>query len=179
MNKCIKLTLIKLNASYSTNFKFKVQSQIKNLNNQKVETNEGFKYAKETNFTQINEQLELNIEDISLINLDTELEFFLQIKTKTGYKTAGLGKINFSNIKNNDINFIEIEKCPLGKGNFEVQIELPKLLLKQFEPKNNNSNEENVNKQINNINNNNKNNDNNNNDNINNDDKINKLKKKI
>ncbi len=180
MNKYIKLTLIKLNASYSTNFRFKVQSQIKNLNNEKVETNDGYKYGKETNFTEINEQIELKIEDISLIKLDSELEFFLQIKTKTGYKTAGLGKINFNNIKNNEVNIIEIEKCPLGKGNFEVQIELPNSLLKQLEPKNEKPNEDNFNIQNNNMNNtNNINNNNFNNDNTNNDDKINKLLKEI
>ena len=204
MNKCIKLTLIKLNASYSVNFKFKVLSQIKNLNNEKVETHDGFKFEKDTNCTEINEQIELNIEDISLINLDSELDFFLQIKTKTGYKTAGIGKINFNDIKNNEVNIIEI-KCSLGKGNFEVQIELPKSLLKQFESKNNNLNlpsqvSSNIgtegNSNISNIilnnqneviqkNNNNKSNNNNNNinngfnNNDNNDDKINKLLKEI
>ena len=143
MNKLIKLTLIKLNAVYSTSFKFKVQSQIKNLNDEKIETQESFKYTKDINDTQINEEIDLNIQDISLIKLNSELQFFLQIKTKTGYKTAGMGKILFNNIKNNDINIIEIEKCPLGKGNFEVQIELPKALLNQFNNNNNNNNDNN------------------------------------
>ena len=154
MNKLIKLTLFKLNAVYSTSFKFKVQSQIKNLNDEKIETQESFKYTKDINDTQINEEIDLNIKDISLIKLNSELQFFLQIKTKTGYKTAGMGKILFNNIKNNDINIIEIEKCPLGKGNFEVQIELPKALLNQFNNNDNNDNEKNNNNNDNNNNNN-------------------------
>ena len=68
----------------------------------------------------INETLELNINDS--LTFEHKFQFFLEVYTKTGYKTAGIGILQLSNdIKLKTPININIQKCPLGKGALEIE----------------------------------------------------------
>ena len=146
----IKFTLTKLIAQFSSSFHFKIKILIKNSsnNNNNCETQHSFKYEKGKEELILNNVLELPFDTDNIKN-DTSFQFFLEIYTKTGYKPAGLGTIQLNKINNHQNNIINILKCPLGQGNFYVNIDLP-------DNNNNNINNNNINN--NNINNNNKNN---------------------
>jgi len=117
----VQLTINKLTASYSSNchFKIKIVSN-SSPNKESVENKHSFKYDKSSSEVLINEKLELNINDT--LSFEHKFQFFLQVYTKSGYKTAGLGILQLSkDIKLETPIQIEIMKCPLGKGNLEIQ----------------------------------------------------------
>ena len=131
-NKKIIFSVNKLIANYSQTFHFKLKIQLKN-SNEFCESKHSTKYEKNKTEININEILELNILNSSTINKDSILQFFLLIYTKTGYKSAGNANLEIINIKNNLINKIEILKCPLGKGIFEIKIDFPNDLINNDE----------------------------------------------
>ena len=132
----IKFTFTKLIAQFSSSFHFKVKIIIKNSsNNNNCESIHSFKYEKGKEELILNDVLELPFESENIKN-DTPIQFLLEIYTKTGYKPAGLGTIQLNKINNHQNNIINILKCPLGQGNFHVNIDLPN---------NNNNNKFNVN----------------------------------
>ena len=117
----VQITINKLIASYSSNchFKIKIVSN-SSPNKESVENKHSFKYDKSSSEVLINEKLELNIND--KLSFEHKFQFFLQVYTKSGYKTAGLGVLQLSkDIKLETPIQIEIMKCPLGKGNLEIQ----------------------------------------------------------
>ena len=117
----VQITINKLTASYSSNchFKIKIVSN-SSPNKESVENKHSFKYDKSSSEVLINEKLELNINDT--LSFEHKFQFFLQVYTKSGYKTAGLGILQLSkDIKLETPIQIEIMKCPLGKGNLEIQ----------------------------------------------------------
>ena len=117
----VQITINKLTASYSSNchFKIKIVSN-SSPNKESVENKHSFKYDKSSSEVLINEKLELNINDT--LSFEHKFQFFLQVYTKSGYKTAGLGILQLSkDIKLETPIRIEIMKCPLGKGNLEIQ----------------------------------------------------------
>ena len=117
----VQITINKLIASYSSNchFKIKIVSN-SSPNKESAENKHSFKYDKSSSEVLINEKLELNINDT--LSFEHKFQFFLQVYTKSGYKTAGLGVLQLSkDIKLETPIQIEIMKCPLGKGNLEIQ----------------------------------------------------------
>ena len=117
----VQITINKLIASYSSNchFKIKIVSN-SSPNKESAENKHSFKYDKSSSEVLINEKLELNIKDT--LSFEHKFQFFLQVYTKSGYKTAGLGVLQLSkDIKLETPIQIEIMKCPLGKGNLEIQ----------------------------------------------------------
>ena len=117
----VQITINKLIASYSSNchFKIKIVSN-SSPNKESAENKHSFKYDKSSSEVLINEKLELNINDT--LSFEHKFQFFLQVYTKSGYKTAGLGVLQLSkDIKLETPIQIEIMNCPLGKGNLEIQ----------------------------------------------------------
>ena len=145
----VQITINKLIASYSSNchFKIKIVSN-SSPNKESAENKHSFKYDKSSSEVLINEKLELNIND--KLSFEHKFQFFLQVYTKSGYKTAGLGVLQLSkDIKLETPIQIEIMKCPLGKGNLEIQFNKLDLIQpntqieenNNFEYNNNNSND--------------------------------------
>ena len=135
----VQITINKLIASYSSNchFKIKIVSN-SSPNKESAENKHSFKYDKSSSEVLINEKLELNINDT--LSFEHKFQFFLQVYTKSGYKTAGLGVLQLSkDIKLETPIQIEIMKCPLGKGNLEIQFNKLDLIQPntQIEEKNN------------------------------------------
>ena len=122
-NKKIIFSVNKLIANYSQTFHFKLKIQLKN-SNEFCESKHSTKYEKNKQELNLNEILELNILNSTIINKNSILQFFLLIYTKSGYKNAGIAELLISEIKNNSNNKIEILKCVLGKGIFEIKIEI-------------------------------------------------------
>ena len=117
----IQILIIKLSANYSSSchFKIKVVANTSSVKDS-VENKHSFKYEKGTTETNINEKLELQLSQP--LNSETKLQFFLEVYTKTGYKTAGVAILNsLNNIVSNNLMELEILKCPLGKGSVFVQ----------------------------------------------------------
>ena len=117
----VQILINKLTATYSSNCHFKIKIVASSSKNQEsAENKHSFKYDKSKTIVNINEQLELSINDG--IYYGNKFQFFLEVYTKTGYKTAGLGILQLSqDIKLNNPIEIEIQKCPLGKGTLEIQ----------------------------------------------------------
>ena len=145
----VQITINKLIASYSSNchFKIKIVSN-SSPNKESAENKHSFKYDKSSSEVLINEKLELNINDT--LSFEHKFQFFLQVYTKSGYKTAGLGVLQLSkDIKLETPIQIEIMKCPLGKGNLEIQFNKLDLIQpntqieenNNFEYNNNNNND--------------------------------------
>ena len=64
----------------------------------------------------------MDLKPFAPLTSESKLQFFLEVYTKTGYKTAGVGVLHLS--RGVEINVpiqIEIQKCPLGKGYLEIQ----------------------------------------------------------
>ena len=117
----VEILINNLRASYSSNchFKIKVVSS-STQNKESAENKHSFKYDKTSSEVNINEKLELQINDN--LSFDHKFHFYLEVYTKSGYKTAGVGILQLSkDIKLNTPIQIEILKCPLGKGTLEIQ----------------------------------------------------------
>jgi chromosome segregation ATPase len=117
----VEILINNLRASYSSNchFKIKVVSS-STQNKESAENKHSFKYDKTSSEVNINEKLELQINDN--LSFDHKFHFYLEVYTKSGYKTAGVGILQLSkDIKLNTPILIEILKCPLGKGTLEIQ----------------------------------------------------------
>ena len=117
----VQILVKKLTAVYSSNchFKIKIVSN-SSPNKESAENKHSFKYDKNSSEVNINETLELNINDS--LTFEHKFQFFLEVYTKTGYKTAGIGILQLSNdIKLKTPISINIQKCPLGKGTLEIE----------------------------------------------------------
>ena len=150
----VQLIINKLSASYSStcHFKIKVVSS-STPNKESAENKHSFKYDKSLQVVNINEKLELNINDN--LTFEHKFQFFLEVYTKTGYKTAGLGILQLSkDLKLNNPIQIEIQKCPLGKGTLEVQFIKLDLLEQEKDIKNENYGDANTDFNLTNLNNN-------------------------
>ena len=150
----VQLIINKLTASYSStcHFKIKVVSS-STPNKESAENKHSFKYDKSLQVVNINEKLELNINDN--LTFEHKFQFFLEVYTKTGYKTAGLGILQLSkDLKLNNPIQIEIQKCPLGKGTLEVQFIKLDLLEQEKNIKNENYGDANTDFNLTNLNNN-------------------------
>ena len=150
----VQLIINKLSASYSStcHFKIKVVSS-STPNKESAENKHSFKYDKSLQVVNINEKLELNINDN--LTFEHKFQFFLEVYTKTGYKTAGLGILQLSkDLKLNNPIQIEIQKCPLGKGTLEVQFIKLDLLEQEKNIKNENYGDANTDFNLTNLNNN-------------------------
>ena len=133
----VQITINKLTASYSSNchFKIKIVSS-SSPNKESAENKHSFKYDKSSSEVPINEKLELNISDT--LSFEHKFQFFLQVYTKSGYKTAGLGILQLSeDIKLETPIQIEIMKCPLGKGTLEIQFNKLDLIQQNNQTKDN------------------------------------------
>ena len=95
--KNMKFTIDKLSAKYNSSFHFKVKIGNKTTN-ESVETKGTYKYEKGTNETVINETVILNL-NTAPVGKDAKIHAYLQVYTKTGYKTAGAGEILISSLK--------------------------------------------------------------------------------
>lgn len=117
----VQILVKKLTAVYSSNchFKIKIVSN-SSPNKESAENKHSFKYDKNSSEVNINETLELNINDS--LTFEHKFQFFLEVYTKTGYKTAGIAILQLSNdIKLKTPININIQKCPLGKGALEIE----------------------------------------------------------
>jgi chromosome segregation ATPase len=117
----VQILVKKLTAVYSSNchFKIKIVSN-SSPNKESAENKHSIKYDKNSSEVNINETLELNINDS--LTFEHKFQFFLEVYTKTGYKTAGIGILQLSNdIKLKTPININIQKCPLGKGALEIE----------------------------------------------------------
>ena len=117
----VQILVKKLTADYSSNchFKIKIVSN-SSPNKESAENKHSIKYDKNSSEVNINETLELNINDS--LTFEHKFQFFLEVYTKTGYKTAGIGILQLSNdIKLKTPININIQKCPLGKGALEIE----------------------------------------------------------
>ena len=134
----VQLIINKLTASYSSTCHFKIKAvSSSSPNKESAENKHSFKYDKSLQEVNINEKLELNINDN--LTFEHKFQFFLEVYTKTGYKTAGLGILQLSkDLKLNNPIQIEIQKCPLGKGTLEVQFIKLDLLEQEKDIKNEN-----------------------------------------
>ena len=147
----VQLIIVKLTASYSStcHFKIKVVSS-SSPNKESAENKHSFKYDKSSQEVNINERLELKINDT--LTFDHKFQFFLEVYTKTGYKTAGLGILQLSkDLKLNHPIQIEIQKCPLGKGTLEIQFIKLDLLEQEINTKNENFGNANINTNLTNL----------------------------
>ena len=132
----VQVTINRLTAFYSSNCHFKIKVVASSSpNKESAENKHSFKYDKSTSGVDIYEKLELNINDN--LSFEHKFQFFLEVYTKTGYKTAGLGILQLNkDIKLNTPIEIEIMKCPLGKGTLEIEFNKLDLI----QPKNDNYN---------------------------------------
>ena len=110
----------KLKANYSSNCHFKIKIVAStSATKESVENKHSFKYEKGKSEVNINEKLELIVNEP--LTTESKLQFFLEVYTKTGYKTAGVGTLSLSdNISSNVPININIHKCPLGNGTLEI-----------------------------------------------------------
>lgn len=116
----LQIRINKIIADYSSSCHFKIKIVVSTSpNKETVENKHSFKYEKGVKEVNVNDQLELSL--TSPLTTETKLQFFLQVYTKTGYKTAGMGLLSLSsNVSNNIPIKIEIQKCPLGQGFLEI-----------------------------------------------------------
>jgi len=116
----VQIVINKLIANYSSSCNFKIKIVVNSANKEQAQNKHSFKYEKGSSEVQINEKLTLNL--AQPLNLETKLQFSLEVYTKTGYKTAGIGLLSFADgIASNKPYKIQIKKCPLGDGSVEIQ----------------------------------------------------------
>ena len=141
----VQIVINKLKATYSSNCHFKIKIvSFSSKNKESIENKHSFKYDKSLQEININETLELQINDN--LSFEYKFQFFLEVYTKTGYKTAGLGILQLSeDMKLNNPIQIEIQKCPLGKGSLEIQFAKLDLLQEKYYKKNETNESENSN----------------------------------
>ena len=133
----VQIQINKLMANYSSSCHFKIKIVVStSANKEEAENKHSVKYEKGSSEVNIYEKLELLLKE--QLTLESKLQFFLEVYTKTGYKTAGVGILPLSNgINSNTPIQIEIQKCPLGKGTLEVQFLNFNLNSKMALPQNN------------------------------------------
>ena len=91
------LTIIvnKLIANYSSNVHFKIKIVVSTSKfKEETENKHSFKYEKGSPEVKINEKLNLVVNEP--LTFESKLQFFLEVYTKTGYKTAGVGVYSLS-----------------------------------------------------------------------------------
>ena len=117
----VQIYINNLTANYSSSFHFKIRIIVSSSpTKESVETQHPYKYEQGSSIINIYEQLDLKI--VNPLTSESRLQILLEVYTKTGYKTAGVGVYSLS--KGVMINVpikIEILKCPLGKGYLEIQ----------------------------------------------------------
>ena len=117
----VQININKLTAQYSSTCHFKIKIVLSTSPyKESAENKHSFKYEKGSSEINIYEKLELK--PFAPLSLESKLQFFLEVYTKKGYKTAGVGVLHLS--RGVEINVpikIEIQKCPLGKGYLEIQ----------------------------------------------------------
>ena len=117
----VQIYINKLVAKYSSSFHFKIKILVSNSpTKESVENKHSLKYDKDS--PQLNIYEKLDLKTFGPLTSENKLHFFLEVYTKKGYKTAGVGILNLS--KGVAINVpikVEIKKCPLGKGYLEIQ----------------------------------------------------------
>ena len=117
----IQIMINRLIATYSSSCYFKIKVVLPSSpTKESAENKHSFKYEKGINEVNIYEKLEIK-QNVPLTP-ESKFQFFLEVYTKKGYKTAGVGVYHLSKgvSQNVPIN-IEIKKCPLGKGTLEIQ----------------------------------------------------------
>ena len=117
----VKININKLTAQYSSTCHFKIKIVLSTSPyKESAENKHSFKYEKGSSEINIYEKLELK--PFAPLSPESKLQFFLEVYTKTGYKTAGVGVLHLSQgVETNVPIKIEIQKCPLGKGYLEIQ----------------------------------------------------------
>ena len=117
----IQIMINRLLATYSSCCYFKIKVVLPLLQNKLFDENKhSFKYEKGQNEINIYEKLEIT--PTTLLTPENKFQFFLEVYTKKGYKTAGVGVYHLAKgISENVPIQIEIKKCPLGKGTLEIQ----------------------------------------------------------
>ena len=117
----IQIMINRLLAGYSSSCYFKIKVVLPLLQNKLLDENKhSFKYEKGQ--SEINIYEKLQITPTIPLTPENKFLFFLEVYTKKGYKTAGVGIYHLSKgISENVPIQIEIKKCPLGKGTLEVQ----------------------------------------------------------
>ena len=117
----VQIFINKLTAQFTSTCNFKIKIVLNSSPyRESCENKHSFKYEK--GFSEINIYEELNLKCNAPLNSESKLQFFFEVYTKTGYKTAGIGVFNLSKgVKPNVPIQIEIKKCPLGKGKLEIQ----------------------------------------------------------
>ena len=117
----VQIFINKLTAEYSSTCNFKIKIVLNSSPyRESCENKHSFKYEKGCSEINIYEQL--NLKCNAPLNSESKLQFFFEVYTKTGYKTAGVGVFHLSKgVKANVPIQIEIKKCPLGKGKLEIQ----------------------------------------------------------
>ena len=117
----IQIMINRLMANYSSSCYFKIKVVLPSSpTKESAENKHSFKYEKGINEVNIYEKLEIK-QNVPLTP-ESKFQFFLEVYTKKGYKTAGVGVFHLS--KGVSINVpiqVEMKKCPLGKGTLEVQ----------------------------------------------------------
>ena len=117
----IQIMINRLLATYSSSCYFKIKVVLPLLQNKLFDENKhSFKYEKGQNEINIYEKLEIT--PTTPLTTENKFQFFLEVYTKKGYKTAGVGIYHLAKgISENVPIQIEIKKCPLGKGILEIQ----------------------------------------------------------
>ena len=117
----IQIMINRLLATYSSSCYFKIKVVLPLLQNKLFDENKhSFKYEKGQNEINIYEKLEIT--PTTPLTPENKFQFFLEVYTKKGYKTAGVGIYHLAKgISENVPIQIEIKKCPLGKGTLEIQ----------------------------------------------------------
>ena len=117
----VQIMINRLLASYSASCYFKIKVVLP-LTSHKItaENKHSFKYEKGQYEINIYEKLEIQ-QNVSLTP-ENKFQFFLEVYTKTGFKTAGVGVYHLSKGVSENVPLqIELKKCPLGKGTLEIQ----------------------------------------------------------
>ena len=117
----IQIMINRLLATYSSSCYFKIKIILPLTSNKlSAENKHSLKYEKGQKEINIYEKLEIT-PNIPLTP-ENKFQFFLEVYTKKGYKTAGVGIYHlYKGVSQNVPIQIEIKKCPLGKGHLELQ----------------------------------------------------------
>ena len=117
----IQIMINRLLANYSSSCYFKIKVVLPLPSNKlSAENKHSLKYEKGQKEINIYETLEIT-PNIPLTP-ENKFQFFLEVYTKKGYKTAGVGVYHlYKGVSQNVPIQIEIKKCPLGKGHLELQ----------------------------------------------------------
>ena len=114
----MNITILRLIASFKADCHFKIRIVNSFDNNEMTESKHSFKYTKSQQIINMNESLFLQCS--RPITPKTVFKILLQVYTKTGYKTAGVGHVGAVYIKNNEPFKVEIPNSPLGEGQVEM-----------------------------------------------------------